>query len=74
MYLPNCASISPPFLKYEKIGKVLLVGYSNTRVGTYQNVGIDNNVIVSYFTHESKDCIMLEYGRLLIVAKISVWM
>ena len=41
-------------LTYEKIGKVLVVGHFNTRVVTYQNAAIDDSVMVSYFTRDSK--------------------
>ena len=37
-------------LTYEKIGKVLVLGDFNARVGTYQNVEV-NNVIVSDLTY-----------------------
>ena len=60
-------------LTYEKIGKVLVVGHFNTRVVTYQNAAIDDNVMVSYFTRDSKDYIMSEYGRLSLL-QISVCM
>ena len=40
-------------LTYEKIRKVLIVGDFNARVGTYQNVEV-NNVIVSDLTYIQK--------------------
>ena len=60
MYLPNCASISPPFLKYEKIGKVLVVGDFVARIETY------DNVMVLDLTCDLEDCTISNYGRLLI--------
>ena len=58
--MPNCASISPPFLKYEKIGKVLVVGDFVARIETY------DNVMVLDLTCDLEDCTISNYGRLLI--------
>ena len=45
-------------LTYEKIGKVLVLGDFNARVGTYQNVEVNDNVMVSDFMRDSEDCTM----------------
>ena len=45
---------------------MLVLGDFNATVGTYQNVKVDNYAMVSYFMLHSKDCIMSNYGRLLI--------
>ena len=50
-------------LTYEKIGKVLVM--IDFRVGTYQNIEVDNNVMVLDLTPDSEDCVVSNYGRLL---------
>ena len=56
-----CAGI----LTYEKIGKVLVTGVFNTRLGAYENVKVNDNVSCIGFD-DLKDCTMSNYGRLLI--------
>ena len=45
------SNICVDILIYEKIGKVLVVGDFNARVGTYQNMKVDNKVMVSTSKH-----------------------
>ena len=52
------ADVCVDILTYEKIGKVLVLGDFNARVGTYQNVEVNDNVMVSDFMRDSEDCTM----------------
>ena len=52
------AYVCDNILTYENIGKVLVMGDFNVRLGTYQNVEVNDNVRVSNLMHDSKDCTM----------------
>ena len=45
----------------------MVVGDFNARVGTYQNVEVDDNVMVLDLTCDSEDCTKSNYSRLLIL-------
>ena len=46
--------------------KVLVVGDFKARVGTNENVKVDDNIMLSHSTRDLEDCIMSDYGRLLL--------
>ena len=45
-------------LTCQNIGNVLVMGDFNVRLGTYQNVEINDDVRVSNLMHDSEDCTM----------------
>ena len=54
-------------LSFEKLGKVLIMGDFNARGGNFQNVEtFEENVIEHCLFRDSEDCVMLDYGKLLI--------
>ena len=53
-------------LSFEKLGKVLIVGDLNARVGNYQNMDSEEDLVDTSLLRDSKDCIVSDYGRLLI--------
>ena len=51
----------------KKLDKVLIMGNFNARVGKYQHMEIPEESIVDpCVLRDSKDCIVMNYGRLLI--------
>ena len=54
-------------LSFEKLGKVLIMGDFNARVGNFQNVEtFEENVVEHCLLRDSEDCVMSDYGKLLI--------
>ena len=54
-------------LVFEKHVKVFILGDFNARVGKYQNTEIlEENIVNPFLLRESKDCIVTDYGRILI--------
>ena len=54
------SDVHADILTYEKIGKVLVMGDFNARVGTLQNLEVDN-VMVSDLMCDSDNCTMSDY-------------
>ena len=60
-------NLSQGMLVFEKLVKVFHMGDFNARVRKYQNTEIlEENIVDPGLLHDSKDCIMMDYGRILI--------
>ena len=61
----HVANLCQDKIVFEKLGKVLIMGDFNVRVGKYENMEIsEENIVDPCVLRDSKDCIVTNYGRI----------